>query len=151
AHLPQVDRLGLSRRYREPQITGTELGSIGHDDRALDVILELAHVARPGIVLDRVERILLETEQGASLLAAERMHERVREQRRVSGPLAEGRDSDHDFTQTIVEILPEPAVRDQLLQVLMSSAHDAHIDRNLFPPPDALDHAFLKEAQQLRL
>ena len=40
---------------------------------------------------------------------------------------------------------------DQRLQVLVGRADDAHVDRDLLAAADALDHAVLQEAQQLRL
>ena len=86
-----------------------------------------------------------------ALRAAELAQQRVRQHRRPAAPLAQRRHVDRHFADAEVQILAELLLGDQLLQVLVGRAHDAHVDRNLLPAADALDHAVLQEAQQLGL
>src|SRR4029078_6073510 len=53
--------------------------------------------------------------------------------------------------EPIVQDLAEPAGGGVILQALVRRADDAHVDRNFLAPADALDHALLQEAQELRL
>ena len=78
-------------------------------------------------------------------------YEGVREQACIPGPAPQRRNRDDDLGEAIVKILAEPAGRDQILQVLVRRADDAHVDRDLLAPADALDHPLLQEPQQLRL
>ena len=83
--------------------------------------------------------------------AAKRRTNAVREQRRIALARAQRRNLDDDLGQPVVEILAKLAGDDLILEVLVRRAHDAHVDRDLLPAADALDHALLQEAQQLRL
>ena len=65
--------------------------------------------------------------------------------------LAQRRQSQADLGQTVVEVLAEPALPHQLVQVTMGRADDADVDRDLLAPADPLDHPLLQEAQQLGL
>ena len=89
--------------------------------------------------------------RAAPLLGGEPAHERMREQRGVALALAQRRNVDDDLGQPVVEVLAEFAGGDLVLEALVRRADDAHVDRDLLPAADALDHALLQEAQQLRL
>ena len=76
-------------------------------------VLELAHVARPGMRLDRGDRVGQQRHRAASLLGGEAPHERVREQRGVAVPRAQRRDVDDDLRQPVVQVLAEASLADQ--------------------------------------
>jgi hypothetical protein len=126
-------------------------GSVAHDYRALDAVLQFAHIARPVPGLDRHQRILGKTEQLASFGGAEAVAEVVRQQRAVADPLAQRRNGQHDFAQPVQQILAEAPLGHHHSQILVRGADDARVDGNLGAPADPFDHPLLDEAQQLGL
>ena len=125
--------------------------AVGHDDGALHAVLQLAHVAGPGVCLDRGGRVREQRQVAALVLLGVLAHEGVGEQRGVALSAAKRRDLDDDFGEAVVEVLAEPALRDHGAQVLVGGAHHAHVDRDLLAAAQALDDAVLQEAQDLRL
>ena len=88
----------------------------------------------------------------AGALAACRCDEVLDEQRDVLRPLAQRRQRDRDDVEPVVQVLPEPAVRDELPQVAVGRGDDAHVDLDrLRVRPSALELALLQHAQQLGL
>src|SRR6478735_6952020 len=66
-------------------------------------------------------------------------------------PRPQRRYLDDDLGQPVIEVLAELRLLDLRLEALVRRTDDAHVDRDLLPSADALDHALLQEAQQLRL
>ena len=141
--------LGDSRR--EPDIGGADGGAIGHDDGTLDHVLEFPHVTRPRIGGDRLDRVGKKRHRGPLLLGSELAGKAVGKQRGITLPFAQRRDLDNDLRKAIVQVLAELALLDVRLEALVGRADDPHVDRDLLAPADALDHALLQEAQELRL
>src|SRR3546814_4592591 len=73
--------------------------------------------------------------------------ELVGDQRGILEPVPQRWDIHHPFADAVVEVLPEAAMLDQLLQVLVGRGDDADIDRNRLMAADALDGAFLQKAR----
>jgi hypothetical protein len=89
--------------------------------------------------------------RAAAVLLRKSREERMRQQHRITDPLAQRRYR-HDYLgQPVKQVLAKALLADELLQVLMRGAHHAHVDRNLPAAADALDGAFLQKAQQLGL
>src|SRR5262245_1115233 len=150
AHLPQVQGPFRLRRGK-PDVGGADDRGLGHDHRALGAVLELPHVAGPGVRFDRSDRVRGERHRSAPLLLGEAPHEGVRKEGRVPRPLPERRNFEHDLREAEVEILAEAAAGDQVAEILVRRADDADIDRDSVAAAHALDHTLLQEAQQLRL
>src|SRR5262249_42349336 len=79
------------------------------EHEAVDLVLQLAHVARPRVVRQRVERLRCEACRLPPLLALEAGEEARREERDLADALAERRHLDREDGQPVVEIPPEPA------------------------------------------
>ena len=85
---------------------------IGHDHGALDHVLELAHVARPGVRLRAPPaRRAASDIDAAALVVGEATHEVVGEQGDVAAARAQRRDLDDDLREPVVEVLAELARR----------------------------------------
>src|SRR5690606_4428232 len=94
-------------------------GQVGDGDRvfrqnrgALDHVLQLANVARPGTARERVVHRRVDALGLEAVLAAKRGDERVREQRDVFGTFAQRGNAQRKNVQAKQEIFAESAVRD---------------------------------------
>ena len=118
--------------------------------RALDGVLELAHVARPGVAQKLVGR---PGREAVTLrpIAAPRPPGAAGEPQDVLAPLAQRRDAQLDDAQPVVEILPEAPRVHLRQQVAVGGRHHAHV--HLAAP--VLSHpphlALLQRAQELHL
>ena len=152
ARRAEVDELRLYRSIRpEVEVGRSDAAPVRHDDGALDAVFELADVTRPGIAVDRSERVRCEGLNAWVELAAEAVDEMPREQDRVARAFGERGDFHHDLGEPVIEILAEAALGDHRVEVLVRRADDARVDRDRLAAADALDHALLEEAQQLDL
>ena len=100
---------------------------------------------------DGAQRIGGQTQAAPVLFLCEAARERVRQQGRITDPVAQRRNVDHDLGQAIKQVFAELAFADELAQILVRSADDAHIDGNFLPSTQALDHPLLQKAQQFDL
>ena len=75
----------------------------------------------------------------------------VGQQQDVRLALAQGRHVDREDVQPVVEIAPEGAVLDRLLEVAVGGRDDAHVDLDGALAADALELPLLQDAQQLDL
>src|SRR5439155_1302778 len=64
-----VERATPVRRTGQCQVAPADLGALGQQDSALDRVVELAHVARPGVAQQRLERVGGEPEAGFAVAA----------------------------------------------------------------------------------
>src|SRR5689334_269778 len=77
------------------------------EDEPVDLVLELAHVPRPRVRLERAQRLGLEARGLAALAALEVLAEVRDERRDVGHPVAERRDADREDGEPVVEVEPE--------------------------------------------
>src|ERR1019366_3838915 len=120
-------------------------------NRALDEVLELAHVAGPGIGLEEPQRLGRDPLLFDALFLGYLLQEVAHEVRDVVAAFAEGRKQDGDDVYAVVEILAERPVSHFLLQVLVRGADDPDVDRLLRVAADAPHDALLERAQKLHL
>ena len=89
-----------------------------HDQQPVDDVAQLAHVAGPGIGLQRRHRVLAELARRRCRAASARArHEMAGQQRDVLAPLAQRRHPDRHDVEPVEQILAEPAGRDLGRQV----------------------------------
>ena len=136
----------------EAEIVGGDERSLRENDRALHPILELAHVAGPGVRLDGRDRIRRELQQRLAVAPAGLLQQEVAistesDPRSRSGGMVDG-----DFADAVEEILAEgplsaiATLRSRWVAAMMRTSTCDQL-----APADALDRALLQEAQQLRL
>ncbi len=82
---------------------------------------------------------------------ATRSSKHIHQQRHVVEPLAQGRHSQLDHVDAVVEVLAEPARLDQFVELAVSRRKYAHVDRGLAGFSHRPDRFFLDHAQQLHL
>jgi hypothetical protein len=122
-----------------------------HQNRALDRVVELAHVARPAVDRERGERVAVEARDRLAIALRVQAQEMGCEQRDVLAPLAQRGHVDLDRVEAEQQVLTEPPVRHLLPQVGVRGRKDAHVGAARARRADALELAGLEHAQQLRL
>src|SRR5437870_806059 len=135
----------------ERQLTTGDDLSPREDHRALDDVLELAHVARP-VVLGEPFQCFFADRRRLRRRAVTVLREEVLDERRdVLLAFAQRRHVDVDDVESVKEVVAELVLLDLLLEVLVRRAHDADVDLDRKRRPDSLDLAVLEDAQELGL
>lgn len=119
---------------------------IDEDVQGFHEVPQLADVARPRVVREAGEGLLLERLARAALL-----QEVPGKHGRVVGALPQRRDVDADAVDAVKQILAEAAVRDGGLRAPVARADDTHIRADRLVAAKALEGALLEDAQQLGL
>src|SRR6185436_16254932 len=118
------------------------------DHETFDDVLELAHVAWPRVLGERLHR-LGRYARDPCTASSELREELVREYGDVLAAIAQRRHDDVDHVPAIEEILAERPLLDHLAQVAMGGGEDAHVhDSPAGVGADLLDLAGLEETQQ---
>ena len=100
---------------------------------------------------DGGERVGGEALDVAVELFVELLQEEIGEQNRIAFTFAQRRHVHPDLVQPIIQILAEAAGADEVVDILIGGADDAHIDLDRAVAADALDHLVVQESQQLHL
>ena len=117
--------------------------------RRLDRVLELAHVARPAVRDQPLERLRLEPDHlGAARRA---LQEVAGEHGHVLGSLAQRRQRERHHAQAIEEIRAEAAGGHLAGEVAVGRGDEPHVDRLGLGRAERANLALLDRAQQLRL
>src|SRR5213594_539444 len=126
-------------------------GAPREDDRTVQHVLQLAHVARPVVARQHLERARRHAAHVAVALARRLTHEVLDQVRDVLPPLAERRHADRHDVQAIVEVLAELARPHRGSEIHVGCGAHAHVDRDGPEPAESLDLALLEGAEELRL
>ena len=120
-------------------------------DRPLDFVLQLADIARPPILRERIQAVGAELD----VRFAEPLRGLAEKERAEMGdflaPLAQRRHVDADDAQAIVQIFAEFPFCHPLFEVRIRRRHDAHVDPLRPRVADRHDLRLLEKSQQLRL
>jgi hypothetical protein len=96
--------------------------------RTLDEVLELAHVARPGVA-DHGGHHIIGYVRRRSAVAARVLRQKVVEDRwNVVGPFTQRRNNDRKNIESIEQIEAERSILEHLLYILVRRRHDPHVD-----------------------
>ena len=125
--------------------------AVGEDDGALDAVLQLAHVARPAVGAQPLDGLGRDGEQRLLHVAAESLHEIVRERHHVVLALAQRRHRDREHREAEEQVFAEGPGRDRGLEVLVRRGDQAHVDVHEGRPAEPLEAPLLERAQHLRL
>ncbi len=89
----------------------------GEDHQPLDVVAQLAHVARPVVRLQHGHRVLADAALRQAGRLRDLVHEIVDQLGNVLAPLGQRRHADRHHRQAVIEILAEAAVGDLRLEI----------------------------------
>src|SRR5436309_9616336 len=144
----QAGRGRLAPREQLGQLHALRAGE--HEER-LEHVLELAHVAGPGVLEEWAERAGRREREGRALRAVEARDEVLDERREVVAPLSKRRERDREHAQPIVEIAAELARLDHAPEVAVRGGDDADVEPPHAGSAERPHLAVLHDAQELRL
>src|SRR5215468_46915 len=114
----------------ERQVLGEDLRADTEEDRALDDVLQLADVPRPGVALEERHRLGRQARCGLPpVLRGGALEEELRQRADLRRALAERRHDDADAVQPEVEVAPEGAAPDLGVEVAVGGGDEADVDR----------------------
>ena len=123
----------------------------GEDHQPLDVVAQLADVARPVVRLQHRHGVVADLALRQAGRLRNLLHEIVDEIGNVLAPLGQRRHADRHHRQPVIEVLAEAAGGDLGLDVAAGRGDDAHVDRDLGGAADALEGLVDQHAQDLVL
>src|SRR5450755_4309425 len=127
--LERRKRIRRAAAVRRGEPTERHIVRVNHRSRrdelcALDHVAQLAHVPRPWIRLQRLDRVGAERALHA---IARAFQEVARQERNVDRALTQRRQRDADRVDAIVEITPKRPVRDALREILVACRNDPNV------------------------
>ncbi len=122
-----------------------------HDNEPLHQVFQFAHIARPGVILEGRDDLLVEFLGVPAFLAAEKLHEVAGEQGDVLAPVAQRRNGQGQYVQAVEEVLAKVSRADLLLEVLVGRRYDTHINLYGAIAADPLEFMLLKDPENLGL
>ena len=101
---------GLAPELRR-QVLDQQFRAVAEDDGPLDVILQLADVARPVVLAEEPHRLGVDPADLAAVLLGVSFEEELDQDRDVLATLAERGQVDRHDVEPVIEVLAEPARR----------------------------------------
>src|ERR1051326_6120480 len=123
----------------------------GHDERAVDHVAQLAHVAVPLVLLQRLDEVGVDVLHLLLFRLVQLLQEEMGEERDILEALAQRRHLDGEDVEAVVEVLAHLPVLNGLLRIAVRRGDDARIDVDLLVAADAPELALLEHAQELDL
>src|SRR5688572_1876439 len=149
------DRELLHRRHFVPdrlgQIPRLDVAGLAHEHRALDGVLELAHVAGPAVADQQMVGRRRDRPHAAAVALVELGEEMVAEQRHVFRALAQRRHLQRDRVDAEVEVLAQAAVAQRVLELDVRVADQAEVHPDQPIAADRAVLALLQHTKELRL
>src|SRR4029077_4841761 len=105
--------------------------SVAHNHGTLEHIAQFADVSRPSITVEELADFGIHTANLTAVFGVEVAKNVLDERGYILLTIAQGGQMNMKDVQAEIEILPELAVRDRLLGVLICGGKDAHIHRRL--------------------
>ena len=125
--------------------------ALADQHRALDAVLQLAHVAGPVVAHEHVDGGGGDAADVLAVGGRVLLHEVIGQERHVRPALAQRRQVDVEDVQPVIEVLAEDAGLHRGLQVLVGGRDQADVDLDGPHPAQPLDLPLLEDAQQLHL
>src|SRR5262245_11010003 len=147
----QVIEGGAAFRRTQAEIGRAHLIADREQHRALDRMVQLAHVAGPGMGAQRLQRFGLEPGQPLAVARGMALEEVGGEERDVVAPLAQRRQADLDRVDSEQQVLAEAPHRHLAAQVAVGGRDQPHRDPARAGRAHALELAGLEHAQELGL
>src|SRR5207247_4773696 len=144
----------VPRRLLEPlgeEIVGDRRARRREQHGPLELVGELAHVARERVAGEERECLLARLRDRLLHLARQAGEQVARERRDVLAPVAQRREPDREDAQAVVEVLAESAGLHLLVEVPVGGHDDSGVDRAGAVLTHRADLPLLQHAQELRL
>src|ERR1041385_7117925 len=137
----------VARRRQGAEVARLERAAVEECEGASQCILQLAHVARPFVLGERVQRIARHAKLGPTEIA-----EQLRdEERQIFDPVAERRNGNDRAREPKEEVLAKTSGRNLRPEVAIRRGDDAHRAAAVLAPAHAPETAALERSQEPRL
>ena len=123
----------------------------GEEEYLTDDVFEFADVAGPWLALQKRDGFGLDGRGLDAEIGTVFAQEKSDEVRDIFGTFAERREFDGDDGEAVKKIFAKFIFLDGGFEIAMRGGEDAHIDTNVFVAADALEGAFLEDAEKFRL
>jgi hypothetical protein len=133
---------------------GSSKRSVGPGNRnqgALDQVLELAHVAGPGVAQERLHDRLRHPLDAAAELGPAPLDDRPHQEWDVLPPAPERRNEDGEDPEPVVEVFAKTALGEGPGEIAVGGGEDSDVHLHGPDTADALELAGLEDAQKLGL
>ncbi len=148
---PLVDeRHGLGG-HRHIDLLGTQLIPFQQGHGPIKTVAQLAHVAGPAIGGQVIGHVAGKARTRALQLAGKAGDKLLGQRHDVRLALAQGRQTQTQHVEAIVEIFPKLAFMHQIQQLLLGGADEAHIDLHLLLVAHPAKYPVLQHPQELGL
>jgi hypothetical protein len=132
-------------------VGGVHRTSDAADREPLERVLELAHVARPGMQLETAQGLLRERRRRPRETPRDLRLDRTREQLEIAGSRAQRRHAQARHVEPVIQVGAEASRCDLPAQVEIRRNYDARPHAQRHAAAHALEAALLEHAQQCRL
>jgi hypothetical protein len=150
-----ADVITSDRRRLSPeivrQIFNPNHGSGAKHQGTLDGVLELSDITGPGVPTQDEHRLVGHGATRPSEARVVFVEEVCHQGRHVVRTISQGRHSNLNDVDAIQEVLSEPAIGDERVEIAMCGGHDADVDRNGCLGTQRLNLSFLEHTQELAL
>ncbi len=138
---------------------GDELGEIaldqglllGHRRSPQEDLLQLRHVAGPGVLEEPVHDLPRDAMESLPELLVDELDEVIHEQRDVLKPIPQGRYVEGDYVEPVVEIVSEGPLLDHAPDVPVRRGDDPGVERELVTAPDPFEFPRFEDPQEAGL
>ena len=121
---------GLVVQRRQPQLGGADLLFFTQQYRVMQSVLQLANIARPGVLHQPCQRLRGQTANRTTQTAGVEREKMVRQHRNILATLAQRRQRHDGDIQPVVEVFAETTLADGLHQIHVGGGDYPHIDLN---------------------
>src|SRR6266481_3580651 len=147
---PMLHRNRLAVHHLSRQILDTNFVSARKHDAPLQRILQLPHIARPVIFLDRCQSFPLQPHRPPQSRSMQ-LQKRCRQQRNILFVSTQRRQLNGHHAQPVKQVLAKLSGADLRGQIAVRRADHPHIHRNRLRPAKPFNGAILQHAQHLSL
>ena len=124
---------------------------LGQRHGAPHFVGEFAHVARPVVEQQVLGGGLADPDARLAAFLLAPLEEVIEQQRNLLAPLAQRRNRQLHDVEAVVQVIAEPSLRDQLVEIGVGGRHDPHVDGDRRRLAERMHVARLEEAEQLGL
>src|SRR5437660_8474016 len=123
----------------------------GENHRALNDVLQFAHVARPIVIHQKLHCRRRKMPKRLGIFVAIPSQEMRQQKGHVFPAIAQRRNLEVDYVQAVIKIFAEAALSHQRKELYVGSGYNAHVDSELLGAAEAHEFALLNHAQKLGL
>src|SRR5947209_5064878 len=143
-------RAAIGPRLRA-QLGRNDVRLAGEDDQPLQLVFQLADVARPARLVEAAQEIGMQALLRLAAPRGDAAEEVLAEERQILDALAQRRHFHVDDMEPVEEVLAELLARDHLAQVAVGGRDDAHVHLLRLLRSDGKEGALLQHAEELHL